>query len=269
MGARRWWQRRSLWGVTTLLVVMVGWFALSLRPSAEARDAMRNDSRVQVAFDKGVYQFTPMSYTKTLPVGLLIFPENLVDPIAYAPYARAIAAAGYPVILAPLAQRGVLRGSDPAPTLHVALGAVHEDERAAQWIMAGHGRGASLAARVALELHNLGSKAVGGVLMIGTEAPRDSVLMSIKVPFAKIIGTRDWRASASAAEANRRFLPPQARFVKIDGGNHAQFTSAGWFVWDGIASISRAEQEQQLVNATLELLRVANETQRNASWLAK
>lgn len=269
MAGTSWWRRRWLWALLIVVAVIAAWVPKAYRASDGAKNAIVSDSRVQVEFANGVYEFTPMSYRSAVPVGLLIYPETLVDPIAYAPYARAIAAAGYPVILAPLAERGVLSGSDPAATMHTSISAVNEDERAAQWIMSGHGGGATLAARTALELLNLGAKSVGGLLMIGTTEPHDSVLMHVKIPMAKVVGTADLRARFSKAEAQRRFLPPQTVWTAIAGGNHSQFASAGWLPGDWFASISRAEQQQQLVNATLDMLRSASETQRNAGWLAR
>jgi len=258
--------------VAVLLALVIGvgaWATLAFRPTSEARAALANDSRVEVVYDRGVYRFSSMSFRGTVPVGLLLFPDKYVDPIAYAPYARAIAAAGYPVILVPLTSRGMFGGADPAEVLHLALGSIHEDERAAQWILAGHGHGASVAGRMALEVMQLGAKAVGGILLIGTAQPGDSVLAKVKVPLTKIVATKDGRVSYATAEANRRYLPPQAKWVAIDGGNHSQFASAGFFPGDSPAGVSHAEQQQRLINATLEMLRVATDTQRNASWLAR
>jgi hypothetical protein len=50
-------------------------------------------------------------------------------------------------------------------------------------------------------------------------------------------------------------LPPSTEWTAIEGGNHAQF---GWYgpqSGDNEATISREEQQEQMVAATLQLLR--------------
>ena len=70
-----------------------------------------------------------------------------------------------------------------------------------------------------------------------------------------IFGTRDGLVSREDIERSRRFLPPDTVFVAIEGGNHAQF---GWYgpqEGDLPATISPAEQHEQVVAATISLLR--------------
>ena len=55
-------------------------------------------------------------------------------------------------------------------------------------------------------------------------------------------------------DASRALLPADTRYVPIEGGNHAQM---GWYgpqPGDGTATISREDQQQQVVAATEELL---------------
>lgn len=50
--------------------------------------------------------------------------------------------------------------------------------------------------------------------------------------------------------ANRRYLPSDARMIRIEGGNHAQFGWYGFQLGDQAATIARIEQ-QQIILATL------------------
>jgi hypothetical protein len=64
----------------------------------------------------------------------------------------------------------------------------------------------------------------------------------------------DGLATEDKIAASRPLLPAATRWVAIEGGNHAQF---GWYgpqSGDGTATISREEQQRQIVAATLELL---------------
>jgi hypothetical protein len=71
---------------------------------------------------------------------------------------------------------------------------------------------------------------------------------------ASIYGTRDGLASLAEIEASRLLLPPDTQWTALEGGNHAQF---GWYgpqSGDGEATLSREEQQAQIVAATLALL---------------
>lgn len=267
MGAKRGWRRVLRIGALVgcaLLVGLGGWLVLASRPSAAAVAAMGTDARVKVERDpsNGVIRFTPASTRAVVPVGLLFFSSAMVDVVAYAPLARAAAAAGYPVILVPLKRRGLFIKSDLPDILHVALGAVHEDERAAQWLVGGHSLGATIAIRMVTEVVALGARSMGGLLLVGTTNPRSEDLSSLKLPVTKIVATNDGLAPLANSEANRRLLPASARWVRIEGGNHSQFGWYGFQPGDHVANISRDAQHEQLINAVLEALRLSGDIRR-------
>jgi hypothetical protein len=69
-----------------------------------------------------------------------------------------------------------------------------------------------------------------------------------------IFATLDGLATVEKIENSRRLLPSTTEWVAIDGGNHAQF---GWYgpqSGDNSATISREEQQRQVVAATAQLL---------------
>ncbi len=69
-----------------------------------------------------------------------------------------------------------------------------------------------------------------------------------------IFGSQDGLATSEKIHVSRLLLPADTTWVQITGGNHAQF---GWYgdqVGDNPASISRADQQAQVVAATLGLL---------------
>jgi len=69
-----------------------------------------------------------------------------------------------------------------------------------------------------------------------------------------IYATLDGLATQDKIDASRKLLPADTTWVKIVGGNHAQF---GWYgpqTGDNPATISRLEQQAQAVQSTLELL---------------
>jgi hypothetical protein len=68
-------------------------------------------------------------------------------------------------------------------------------------------------------------------------------------------GTLDDQVQPEQLAAQRDRLPPRIRFVSIEGGDHYQFGSFAdeWVT----ATISRAEQQRQVITALLDFLRAA------------
>jgi hypothetical protein len=54
--------------------------------------------------------------------------------------------------------------------------------------------------------------------------------------------------------ASRTLLPVDTTWVVIEGGNHAQFGDYGFQPGDNIATISAANQQAQIVDATVSFL---------------
>jgi hypothetical protein len=66
-------------------------------------------------------------------------------------------------------------------------------------------------------------------------------------------------ATPDEVAASRPLLPPDTQWAAIEGGNHAQF---GWYgpqAGDNEPTISREEQQAQIVAATLQLLQQVDE----------
>jgi hypothetical protein len=57
-----------------------------------------------------------------------------------------------------------------------------------------------------------------------------------------------------AFDKSRANLPADTEFLVIDGGNHGQFGDYGFQPGDNEAAISRAEQQSQVVDATIRFL---------------
>jgi hypothetical protein len=75
-----------------------------------------------------------------------------------------------------------------------------------------------------------------------------------------IYGTLDGVALPETVLASEPLLPANTIWTAIEGGNHAQF---GWYgpqEGDNPATISREEQQSQVVEATLEILRTSEIT---------
>jgi pimeloyl-ACP methyl ester carboxylesterase len=250
---RLWKRIRRIWATLglTAMVVFAGWSLVAYRASGEARAALRSDAAVDVQHEGGVWRFMPAGDASPTTPGLLFFPGALVDPIAYAPLARAAAAAGYPAFVVKLPRRGAFGGAED-PELWARVRAVlHEPRTPRRWVAAGHSRGGVVASQLA---HGRPEGFVALVL-IGTSHPRDLDLSALPVPVTKIVGTHDGLASRAEVEENALLLPPSTRWVWIDGGNHSQFGWYGFQPGDRRATISASVQRARMIEATLEALR--------------
>jgi hypothetical protein len=69
-----------------------------------------------------------------------------------------------------------------------------------------------------------------------------------------LIGSLDGLGTEQGVQETKHLLPSGTEFIVIEGGNHSQF---GWYgdqPGDAQATISRDEQQAQVLQATLQLL---------------
>jgi hypothetical protein len=223
------------------LASFVIWASMSSSPMPEALAALQSNAQVQVETEPWL-TFRPVGREPV--VGLILYPGGRVDPRAYAPPARAIAAEGYLVVMVPMPLNLAFFGPDRAAEVMAAFPEVK------RWAVGGHSLGGAMAARFA---HGHPSAVQGLVLWASYPATSDD-LSARELAVVSICGTRDGLATEEEIAASRPLLPAETRWVAIVGGNHAQF---GWYgpqSGDNPATISRQAQQQEVVAATLALL---------------
>ena len=96
--------------------------------------------------------------------------------------------------------------------------------------------------------------AVQGLVLWAAYPATADDLSSSGIAVASIYGSLDGLATPDKIAASRPLLPPDTRWVEIQGGNHVQF---GWYgdqAGDLPALISREAQQARIVQATLALL---------------
>lgn len=236
---------RWLWLLLLLPILALGafvlWAEITPPPMAEALTALESNSEVQVTTDHWLV-FSPAHQEPN--TGLILYPGGRVDPRSYAPAARAIAANGYLVIIVPMPLNLAVFASDAAADVIQAYPAV------SSWAVGGHSLGGAMGARFA---HSQPDDVLG--LVLWAAYPDSSNDLSDRdLAVSSIYGTLDGLATTEKIAASRPLLPPATEWVAIEGGNHAQF---GWYgpqSGDNQATISREEQQRQIVEATLELL---------------
>ena len=237
---KRWW-----WLLPLVLFLAVAafviWANTGPSPMPEALAALESDSQVQVQTEPWLV-FRPAGQEPA--TGLILYPGGRLDPRAYGPTARAIAEAGYLVAIVPMPLNLAVFAPGRAAEVMDAFPQVE------RWALGGHSLGGSMAANFA---HRNPDSARGLALWASYPASSDD-LSGADLAVTSIYGTLDGLATESKIAASRPLLPPDTQWVAIDGGNHAQF---GWYGpqgGDNPATISREEQQAQIVVATLDLL---------------
>ena len=242
--------KRWLWLlllIPTLFIAGFGYYvwhgSAQNAPMPEAEAALQSDTEVFVNADPW-YTFTPTETTPT--TGFILYPGGLVPPEGYAPTARAIAEEGYLVVL-------------PAMPLNLAVFAPNkaheimaEFPEIENWAVGGHSLGGAMAATYVSN----NPTAADGVMLWAAYPAESANLSEQMLAVTSIFGSEDGLATTEKVETAVPLLPPQTAYIKIEGGNHTQF---GWYgdglqAGDNPATISREEQQRQIVARTLQLL---------------
>lgn len=244
-------QKRRLWfwiPLSIVLIVVIGivGFVLWARQpigvaTPEALAAAQSDDTVSVV-DSNWLAFVP---TTQLPkAGFIMLQGAKVEAAAYAPIARQIATEGYVVVI-PYAPFNLAVLSPNLPDI------VLENFNAVDtWAIGGHSLGGAIAARYA----GINPDEIDGLIMLGAypamgNMPHDDIAV------LSLYGTNDgFTTVEEITQEYAEFLPDNAQYVAIEGGNHSQFGYYGFQEGDNEATISREEQTQIIVDEIVAFL---------------
>jgi pimeloyl-ACP methyl ester carboxylesterase len=238
---RKWWWVSLIILLVVAIAGFVIWAETPLGPDPIAQAAMLSNARVQVSED-GWITFEPVQSSSDK--GLILYPGGRVDPRSYAPTAQAIASQGYLVIIAKMPLNLAVFNPDLAREIISAYPQV------TTWLVGGHSLGGSMAARFVASNIEIAD----GLFMWASYPASNDDLSSSDIKVASMYGTLDGLLDPSKMEESRSLLPQDTMWTVIKGGNHAQF---GWYgpqPGDYPASISHLEQQEVVVQETLELL---------------
>ncbi len=236
--------RIALFIVSLIIVAGAGfilWGETPSQPMPEALAAIKSDNQVMVTSGKWL-TFTPTAAQPT--TGFIIYPGGHVDYRSYAPGAHQIAAQGYLVVIVRMPLNLAVLGVNLAQEVQAAYPQIRH------WAIGGHSLGGAMAASYA---KTYPGAVQGLVLWASYPASSDDLSLS-GLNVVSIFGSQDGLATGEKIDASRPLLPASTTWVKISGGDHAQF---GWYgdqAGDNPASISRSDQQAQVVTATISML---------------
>lgn len=225
--------------VVILVLGFVLWASAGLGPAPEAFAGLRSDEHVTISVDQFI-TFQPAK--KRVTTAFVFYPGGRIDYRSYAVPLHKIAAEGYLVILLPVRLNLAFFDVDAADR------AVTEFPEIQYWVTGGHSLGGVAAALYAEQKEN-----IDGVIFWASYPANDS-LKNSKMKVLSIFGTLDM-GGIDRFESSQSDLPEDAEFVVIDGGNHSQFGDYGLQPGDNVATITRLNQQKQVVDATVKFLK--------------
>jgi len=224
-------------------VAVVGflWWARPqpLLPEAEAALSSTRAAQYEAGSD-GRLTWTP---TAAAPkIGLVLYTGGKVPPAAYAPAARAIAEQGYLVAIVPAPFNLAILDADAADRV------IEDHPEIASWAVGGHSLGGATAS-LFIDGH---PGVVDGLALWASYSSADISTDDLHV--LSVYGSLDAGVASYTDPANLAKLGSDVTVDVIDGGNHEQM---GWYTGqpnDPPATISRQEQQDRVVAATVALL---------------
>jgi dienelactone hydrolase len=227
--------------IVAVFVGFVVWAETPPAPMQQAYETLESDEKVTVT--KGqwlIFEPTTANYT----TGFIFYPGGRVNPFSYAPYAHAIANEGYFTVVVPMPLNLAVFGVNAANDVIAAYPNI------TSWAVGGHSLGGSMAAQYS----NDNSGKVEGLALWAAYPPSGVNLSTADIAVVTIRGTNDGLVSSEQFNDSLSQLPPDTEVVEISGGNHAQFGWYGEQSGDNPATISREQQQQTAVNATVQML---------------
>lgn len=217
----------------------VVWAETPQGPAPEALAALKSDDQVKVT-QSSFITFEPVGQTAN--TGFVFYPGGHVDARSYSVALHQIAAHGFLIVLVPVNLNLAFFDINAADKVFPLYPNVQH------WVIGGHSLG-GVAAALYAEKH---LDKISGIAFWASY-PADDGLRNSSIKVFSIYGTNDI-SGMEKFDQTKSMLPADAQYVVIQGGNHGQFGDYGIQSGDHAAAISRADQQKQIVDATVKFL---------------
>lgn len=239
------WRKIGLGLLIIISLAAIGftvWAVTPPLPEPTALNSLSANENVDYQRSGSWLVFTPRGSGSN--IGLILYPGGRVDPRSYAPHARAIAEAGFTVVVVPMPLNFAFLGIDRANEV------IDTFQTIDTWAIGGH----SLGGAMAVEFADANPSQVEGLILWASYPAETTDLSGLDLSVLSIYASNDGLATSQDIEESRARLPQDTNWVEIEGGNHAGF---GWYGpqnGDGPLTINKSEQQAQIVSATVEFL---------------
>ena len=220
-----------------LVVAVVGflaWTRIARYPAFPEAAALAQTAQTP----QGWYVFKPEQPADT---ALVFYPGGLVDPAAYAPLMKQLSDQGIMTVITPMPLDLAVFGVNKANDVIAAYPEIKH------WIIGGHSLGGSMAAQYAKD----NASKLAGIAFMASYPASDMTQSPLKM--VTIHGSQDGLATPAKIADSLKLLPSGTQDVLLDGGNHAQYGNYGPQAGDGVATMSREEQQRLTTAAVVEL----------------
>ncbi|MRX71979.1 alpha/beta hydrolase [Bacillus lacus] len=164
---------------------------------------------------------------------IIFYPGGLVKPEAYAPLALSLADKGHTTYIVKMPLHLAVLGGQKGKAL---LNQFPEST----FFIGGHSLGGVMASRFAADNQN----SIEGVFFLASYPDEEGSLVNANMPALSITGSMDGVLNTEAYQAAASYLPTDASYPVISGGNHSQFGSYGQQKGDLKAEIPPEEQTE-------------------------
>ncbi len=216
-----------------LLIALVGffWFYVSDYYKADeyARSAAEHSMQLQELDDVRV--FYPED-TVSRQIGFIFYPGGKVEAASYAPLLSRLSEQGITCVLIEMPFNLAVFDVNAAKKVYSHFPEIDT------WYIGGHSLGGAMASSYAEKA----STELTGIILLGAYSVSDT-----NIPTVAIYGSNDM-------VLDKTKLPSSQSQIIIEGGNHANFGNYGEQEGDGVASITREEQQQQTVDSILSFI---------------
>ncbi|HMK54159.1 MAG TPA: alpha/beta hydrolase [Methanobacteriaceae archaeon] len=211
------------------------------RADNTALAALNSTSAYNVNDTDDFVTFTPTkNQSKT---GVIIYPGAKVEAESYSVMASKLAVNGYTTIIVKMPFNLAFFGTNKADIV------IANHPEITSWVIAGHSLGGVFASDYAV---NHPDK-IKGVIYFAAYPSANASNATFKA--LSIRGSQDALTTSEDISKNRNKFPSNTTFVIIEGGNHFNFGNYGVQAGDNNSTITREEQQNQVITAILEFLK--------------
>ncbi|MGB9936263.1 MAG: alpha/beta fold hydrolase [Methanobacterium sp.] len=238
--------KKKLIGIIILAVVLVAvaGFAIYVsdyyRADSTALAALNSTNSYEVQNTDDYITFTPTAKKST--TGIIFYPGGKVQPEAYSVLASKLAENGYTTIIVKMPFNLAFFGSNKADDV------IKNHTEINKWIMMGHSLGGVFASDYAVNHQDK----IKGVVYLASYPNTDASNATFKA--LSIRGSLDNLTTVQNIEENKNKFPASTTFITIEGGNHYNNGNYGPQAGDNNSTISREDQQKQIINSILQFL---------------
>lgn len=224
--------------VVTLIILPGVFYIYTLNYYRADDDALQviNNNSSDVKNHRNITVFYPDDKSEGTTTGLIFYPGGKVEDVAYAPILYDLSKRGITCILLKMPFNLAVFNIDAADSVY------GEFPHIKNWYIAGHSLGGAMASSY---VEDNGDK-LNGMILLGAYPINDE-----DVPTLVIYGSEDLGLDLSKLENTENK-------IELSGGNHANFGNYGIQKGDGIAAMSRMEQQILTIDAIIEFIAVNN-----------